>query len=83
MNFPTGAALAVGMLSLAMLVPNVAFTEQGSAPPGSTLPGAVGGGGSPTDAGISTASLSLALVPDGLKPVAVFPPFTRYVHNVN
>ena len=73
--------MAVGLLSLALMVPNVEFPPLGIPPPGQPQPGAVGGGGSPSDAGINTASLSLALVPDGLTPVAVFPPFTRFVQN--
>ena len=42
---------------------------------GSVAAGTVGGGGLPTNSLIQTLSLSLALVPLGLFPTAVFPPF--------
>ena len=71
--------MAVGILSLALMVPNLDFTELGSPPPGSPPIGSGGNGGSPTDSGIPTLSLSLALVPAGLTPVAVYPPFSRFV----
>ena len=43
---------------------------------GSIPVGAIGGGGLPTVAS-ATLALSLALLPNGLQPVAVFPPFER------
>ena len=43
---------------------------------GSIPVGAIGGGGLPTVA-TATLALSLALLPNGLQPVAVFPPFER------
>ena len=73
------------MLGMAMMVPTLDFQAQGSAPsgvPGGSVPqvGGVAGGGLPTDPGIATLSLSLALVPLGLLAVAVFPPFERFVN---
>ena len=66
-----------------MMIPNLNFQAQGSAPSGGptgALPrvGGIGGGGLPTNTGIATLSLSLALVPFGLLAVAVFPPFARF-----
>ena len=48
----------------------------GSPPVGSVPVGALGGGGLPTIV-TTTVALSLALLPNGLQPVAVFPPFLR------
>ena len=80
------------MLGMFMMIPNLNFLAQGSAPSGGPSPGGpgggpggsvpqvagLGGGGLPTDSGISSLSLSLALVPLGLMAVAVFPPFERF-----
>ena len=55
----------------------VFLKQSGQAPSSSAQPGSVGGGGLPTDAIITTLAASLALVPDGATPVAVFPPFLR------
>ena len=57
--------------------------SSGNLSPGSSVPqvGGIGGGGLPSDSGISTISLSLALVPLGLMAVAVFPPFERFVES--
>ena len=74
-----GAAMGVGMLGMAMMAANPNFQEQGSAPSGSPQVGSVGGGGLPTDSGIASLTLSLALIPLGLLAVAVFPPFERFV----
>ena len=79
-----GGALGIGMLGMAMMVPDLSFQSGGSTPSvgtGGSVPqvGAVGGGGLPTDSGIATLSLSLALIPIGLLAVAVFPPFARFV----
>ena len=65
-----------GMVGMAMMVPNLNFA--GGAP-NSQAAGTAGGGGLPTDGSISTAALSLALVPLGLAAVAIFPPFERLV----
>ena len=66
--------------------PGLDVQAEVSAPTGNIGPGAqapqiggVAGGGFPTDPGISTLPLSLALVPFGLMAVAVFPPFDRFV----
>merc|ERR1712223_1241738 len=64
-----GGAMMAGM-------PNPNFQSAGSAPVGSIPVGAIGGGGLPTVAS-ATLALSLALLPNGLQPVAVFPPFER------
>ena len=48
----------------------------GSPPVGSIPVGAIGGGGLPTIV-TTTVALSLALLPFGLQPVAVFPPFEK------
>ena len=79
-----GGLLGIGMIGMAMTIPDLNFQAGGSVPsvgPGGPVPqvGAVGGGGLPTDSGIPTLSLSLALVPIGLLAVAVFPPFARFV----
>ena len=79
-------ALGVGMLGMVMMAPNLNFQAQGSAPsggPAGSVPqvGGVAGGGLPSNTGIPTLSLSLALVPLGLMAVAVFPPFERFVEN--
>ena len=52
-----------GMVGMAMMVPNLNFA--GGAP-NSQAAGTAGGGGLPTDGSITTAALSLALVPLGL-----------------
>ena len=84
----TGGAFGATMLGMIMMMPNLSFQTPGSAPsgglgpgPGGSVPqvGSIGGGGLPTDPGISSLPLSLALVPSGLMPVAVFPPFARFV----
>ena len=74
-----GAALGVGMIGMVMMAGNPEFQEAGSAPSGSPQVGTAGGGGLPTDSGLTTLSLSLALLPLGLAAVAVFPPFERFV----
>ena len=77
-----GGALGAGMAGMVGMVMMMStMNSQGSGNPtgGSSSAGTPGGGGLPTDAGISTLALSLALVPFGLSAVAVFPPFARYV----
>ena len=64
----------VGMMGMAMMT-DLSFQETGQVSTGSVQPGTPGGGGSPIDSSISTLTASLALVPAGLTPVAVFPPF--------
>ena len=51
-----------------------AFSTPGSIPSGAPAVGTPGGGGSPT-APSPTLAASLALLPAGLTPVSVFPPF--------
>ena len=68
-------ALGAGMMAMAMMTPDLNFQQNAGAPSSSIQPGSVGGGGLPSDGGISTAALSLALVPLGLSAVAIFPPF--------
>merc|ERR1712223_1351233 len=63
-----------GVMMAGMPTPN--FQSAGTAPVGSIPVGAIGGGGLPTVA-TATLALSLALLPNGLQPVAVFPPFER------
>ena len=65
------------MIGMAMMMPDLNFQQNGGSPGGSNAAGTIGGGGLPTDGGIPTAALSLALVPLGLAAVAVFPPFER------
>ena len=65
------------MAGMAMMMPDLNFQQNGGAPGGSNPVGTVGGGGLPSDQSITTAGLSLALVPLGLLAVAVFPPFER------
>ena len=74
-----GGALGAGMIGMVMMMSSM--NSQGNSNPsgGSSSAGTPGGGGLPTDAGISTLALSLALVPFGLSAIAVFPPFARYV----
>ena len=82
--------MGIGMLGMAMSLPNLGFQTSGTVPGGSTGGvgaagadggiGALGGGGLPTNAAIQTLALSLALVPLGLLAVAVFPPFARFVY---
>ena len=72
-------ALGIGMIGMLSAMPDLDFQRGGQAPGGSVGPGSPGGGGLPTNAAISTLSLSLALVPLGLIAVAVFPPFATYV----
>ena len=72
-------ALGIGMIGMLSVMPDLNFQQGGQAPGGSVGPGSPGGGGLPTNAAISTLSLSLALVPLGLLAVAVFPPFSKYV----
>ena len=69
-------ALGAGMMAMAMMTPDLNFQQNAGPPSSSIQPGAPGGGGLPSDGGISTAALSLALVPLGLSAVAIFPPFT-------
>jgi len=70
-------AFGAGMIGMAMMMPDLNFQQNGGSPGGSNAAGTIGGGGLPTDGSISTAALSLALVPLGLAAVAVFPPFVR------
>ena len=65
-----------GMIGMTMMMSDLNFQRSGQATGSSPSPGAVGGGGSPTDSSIPSLSASLALVPTGLTGVAVFPPFT-------
>merc|ERR1711981_323285 len=72
-SFEAGAqhsgAFGAGMVGMAMMMPDLGFQN------GAPGVGSAGGGGLPTDAGIATLALSLALVPLALSAVAVFPPF--------
>merc|ERR1719367_701628 len=61
---------------MAMMLPNLNFAGA-NGPQSSQAAGTAGGGGLPSDGSISTAALSLALVPLGLAAVAIFPPFDR------
>ena len=82
--------MGIGMLGMAMSLPNLGFQTSGTVPGGSVggagvdggigALGALGGGGLPTNNAIQTLALSLALVPLGLLAVAVFPPFARFVN---
>jgi hypothetical protein len=76
------ATMGIGMVGMAMSLPDLGFQTSGAAPtPGGSLSvGATGGGGLPSNTGIQTLALSLALVPLGLFAVAVFPPFARFVN---
>ena len=65
----------MGIMGMTMMMSDLNFQQSGQATGNSPSPGTVGGGGSPTDSSISTLSSSLALVPNGLNPVAVFPPW--------
>merc|ERR1712050_72218 len=69
------AGTAGGVMMAGMMNPQ--FQQSGSPPVGSTPVGALGGGGLPTNILIPTLALSLALLPNGLQPVAVFPPFEK------
>ena len=74
-------ALGIGMLGMAMMLPNLQFQISGEAPTigvGGSV-GSPGGGALPNNFANPTLPLSLALVPLGLVAVAVFPPFTRFV----
>lgn len=71
-GFGAFGAFGAGMVGMAMTMPDLSFQQGGSIPAG-----AAGGGGLPTDFTISTAALSLALVPLGLAALAIFPPFAR------
>ena len=71
------------MIGMVMMMPNMNFQGSGNPTGGSVSPGTLGGGGLPTDLSIPTLGLSLALVPFGFSPVAVFPPFARCVKRVN
>ncbi len=66
----------VGVLGgLALAAPPPPTIQPGDAPPGNPQPGEPGGGGSPGDFTNPSAAEAIALVPAGLTPVAVFPPF--------
>ena len=69
-----------GMVGMAMMLPNLNFAGA-NGPQSSQAAGTAGGGGLPSDGSISTAALSLALVPLGLAAVAIFPPFERLVNS--
>ena len=75
------STLGIGMFGMAMSLPDLDFQSSGPAVTSAGLPlvGTAGGGGSPSNTGIQTLALSLALVPLGLLAVAVFPPFARFV----
>ena len=72
----TGAvgASMVGMIGMVMMT-DLNFQQVGQVARSSVQPGTIGGGGSPTDNNIPTLNAALNLVPSGLTPVAVFPPF--------
>ena len=57
------------------MMPSLPAIGAGSAPPGSPAPGTPGGGGLPNIQANPSASQAVSLVPFGLTPVAVFPPF--------
>ncbi len=73
---PLLATVAV-VTVLVLLIPQPPLTEPGEAPPGNPQPGQPGGGGSPFNFGNPATAAALALVPAGLTPVAVFPPWAR------
>ena len=67
----------IGMAGMVMMTSNMNFQQSGQSTGNSPQPGTSGGGGSPQNSGSRTLSASLALVPNGLNAVAVFPPFSR------
>ena len=72
-----GSALGVsmvGMMGMVMMT-NIDFQQNGQVSASSVQPGTPGGGGSPTDSSNPSLNAALSLVPSGLTPVAVFPPF--------
>ena len=66
----------VGMAGMAMMA-DLNFQQSGQVTGSSPQPGTIGGGGTPTDGSLGTLSASLALLPAGLRAVAVFPPFAK------
>ena len=66
----------VGMAGMAMMA-NLNFHQSGQATGSLPQPGTIGGGGAPTDGSLGTLKPSLALLPSGLRAVAVFPPFAK------
>jgi hypothetical protein len=71
-----GIIAASAVLTLVSL-PAPPNTLPGQVPPGNPQPGTFGGGGLPTDLSNPYAGLAISLVPAGLLPVAVFPPFVK------
>ena len=69
------AATVLALFSFSLLSNMMASNAGGSAPSGVAQPGSSNGGGLPNDFTIPTLGQSLALVPLGLTPIAVFPPF--------
>ena len=64
------------MMMMNMMGGDLNFQQSGQAPGNAPQPGTPRGGGNPSDGNIATLSESLALLPAGATPVAVFPPFT-------
>ena len=62
-------------MTMLLMMPSLPSIGAGSAPPGSPAPGTPGGGGLPNIQANPSASQAVSLVPFGLTPVAVFPPF--------
>jgi len=58
-----------------MIIQPLPKISPGQAPPRLPQPGTSNGGGLPSDLANAALGEALALVPDGLEPVAVFPPF--------
>ena len=69
------AATVLALFSFSLLSSMMASNTVGNAPSGVAQPGSSNGGGLPNDFTNPTLGQSLALVPFGLTPIAVFPPF--------
>merc|ERR1712008_387145 len=80
-NAPVAAAVGGVAASTALVAnPSLQLTGINGVPPGNAPPGSAGGGATPSAVGAGAANPSilataLTLVPLGLTPIAVFPPY--------
>ena len=70
-------ATILALFSVSILLSFSSLQSEGQVPSEIAQPGSTFGGGIPTDFSNPTLTKSLKLIPTGLRPLAVFPPFAR------
>ena len=70
-------ATILALFSVSILLSFSSLQSEGQVPSEIAQPGSTFGGGLPTDFSNPALTKSLRLIPTGLRPLAVFPPYAR------